>query len=67
MVTRVAYASTTLQTYYFRRNFNLTNVNCYEALYIDVVVEDGVVVYLNNVEILRLNLNPGYLDNKTNV
>lgn len=54
-------------TYYFRKAFSLNSSSCYNAINITIFVQDGDIVYLNNVEILRLNLMPGYVDNKTNV
>ena len=56
-----------LVTYYFRKTFSLTNVGCYSALSLDIIANDGLVLYINNVEALRINLSPGYIDNKTNV
>lgn len=57
---------TNLVTLYYRKNFNLTNVLCFSAISIDVLVNDGVIIYINNVEALRSNM-PGFVNNKTNV
>lgn len=59
--------SSSLATYYFRKTFNLSGSSCVSGLNLDIIVMDGSVLYLNNVEVLRLNIPQGYLDNKTNV
>jgi len=46
-------------TYYFRHTFQVTNSAGYSDLALRVVRDDGVVVYLNGVEIFRDNLPPG--------
>eukprot|EP00271_Cylindrocystis_brebissonii_P008679 TRINITY_DN23152_c0_g1_i1.p1 TRINITY_DN23152_c0_g1~~TRINITY_DN23152_c0_g1_i1.p1 ORF type:complete len:1355 (+),score=152.80 TRINITY_DN23152_c0_g1_i1:1043-5107(+) len=42
-----------LVTYYYRTTFQVTKASCYSAMYIGVSVQDGVVLYLNGVEVLR--------------
>jgi len=54
-----------LRTYYFKTSFNLSRTACYSALYVDVIVNDGVVLYLNNVELMRANMPEGTPDNNT--
>lgn len=59
--------ATTLVTYYFRKSFNLTSARCYNLLTLTVLVHDGTIIYLNNVEAIKFNLPLDYVDNKTNV
>lgn len=53
------------QTDYFRTTFNLTRTACYTGLYLDLVVKDGAILYLNNVEIGRINMPDGPVTNNT--
>lgn len=46
-------------TTYFRHTFTLDSTEEVDQLLVDVLRDDGVVVYLNGVEILRDNMNPG--------
>ncbi|MCB1026928.1 MAG: hypothetical protein KDB24_04085 [Microthrixaceae bacterium] len=49
---------------YFRRRFTVTNPNV-DALDLDLVVDDGAVVYINGVEVLRNNMPDGPVNNQT--
>ncbi|CAI6007157.1 unnamed protein product [Closterium sp. NIES-64] len=46
-------------TYYFRTTFSLTNSACFSSLLLQMPVNDGVIVYINNREVLRLNMPKG--------
>ncbi|MGC8828764.1 MAG: Ig-like domain-containing protein [Verrucomicrobiia bacterium] len=47
-------------TYYYRLAFDLTNdLSIYDYIYINVQRDDGVIVYLNGVEIFRQNMPAG--------
>jgi Calcineurin-like phosphoesterase len=46
-------------TTYFRRTFNITNLSSYQSLQLNVIRDDGVVVYVNGVEVARDNLPVG--------
>jgi uncharacterized repeat protein (TIGR03806 family) len=46
-------------TAYFRREFTLSNAPLYTNLLVRVLRDDGAVVYLNGVEVLRSNLPDG--------
>ncbi|MBE7501401.1 MAG: lamin tail domain-containing protein [Verrucomicrobiales bacterium] len=46
-------------TTYFRHTFTLDATEGVDQLLVDVLRDDGLVVYLNGVEILRDNMNPG--------
>ncbi|CAI5492091.1 unnamed protein product, partial [Closterium sp. Naga37s-1] len=48
-----------LPTFYYRRPFRVANSACATGLYVDVIVNDGVLLYLNGVEMLRVNMAPG--------
>jgi acid phosphatase type 7 len=52
-------------TTYFRRQFNITNVNSYSDFVINVKRDDGCVVYLNGVEVKRDNLPTGTIMQNT--
>lgn len=46
-------------TTYFRHTFTLDSTNNISNLVVEILRDDGAVVYLNGVEILRENMNPG--------
>jgi hypothetical protein len=48
-------------TTYFRKTFNITGLNTFVSLTLNLVRDDGAAVYLNGVEILRDNLPTGAL------
>ena len=53
------------KTHYFRKSFNITNPNLYSGYRIKTWCDDGLVVYLNNKEILRINMPVGSIDSLT--
>jgi hypothetical protein len=52
-------ASAKYITTYFRKSFSLANPAAYTALTLDVVRDDGVVVYINGTEVYRNNMPAG--------
>ena len=46
-------------TYYFRHIFEIDNPSKYQSLSLDLLRDDGAVVYLNGIEIERSNMPPG--------
>lgn len=46
-------------TAYFRKEFNLTDVNSTRSLSMELLRDDGAAVYLNGIEVARQNLPPG--------
>ncbi|GJP57556.1 hypothetical protein CLOP_g17740 [Closterium sp. NIES-67] len=48
-----------LPTFYYRRAFKVASSACVTGLFVDVIVNDGVLLYLNGVEMLRVNMAPG--------
>ncbi|CAI5515198.1 unnamed protein product [Closterium sp. Naga37s-1] len=52
-------------TYYFRTSFSLTNSACVSSLLLQMPVNDGVIVYINNREVLRLNMPKGAVSTST--
>ena len=46
-------------TTYFRRNFNVTNINSLAGLKLRLKRDDGAVVYINGVEVTRSNMPAG--------
>ena len=52
-------------TYYFRHEFSATNAASVEELVIDLLRDDGAVLYLNGTEIHRSNMPDGDIDYQT--
>ena len=52
-------------TYYFRHTFTAANAASVEALAIELLRDDGAVVYLNGTEIHRDNMPAGEIDYQT--
>jgi Big-like domain-containing protein len=52
-------------TAYFRRTFTVDNPSDVTSLFVDVYRDDGVIVYLNGVEVLRDNMPPGAVSYST--
>ncbi len=46
-------------TYYFRRAFSVANPGDYTNLIVRLLYDDGAAVYLNGIEIMRVNLAAG--------
>ena len=46
-------------TYYFRHSFDIDNPSKYQSLSLDLLRDDGAVVYLNGIEIQRSNMPSG--------
>ncbi len=58
-------ASSKYITTYFRRHFNVVEPGDYPELQVDVLRDDGAVVYLNGVEVFRTNLTSGSISAST--
>ena len=52
-------------TTYFRHTFNVPNPAAYLSLFLQVLRDDGVVVYLNGVEVFRNNMPGGSVQYNT--
>ncbi|MYF31588.1 MAG: HYR domain-containing protein [Gammaproteobacteria bacterium] len=52
-------------TYYFRHEFSATNAASVETLAIELLRDDGAVIYLNGTEIHRSNMPDGDIDYQT--
>jgi hypothetical protein len=52
-------------TSYYRTTFNINQVNFYDYLDLNVVGDDGMVVYINGQEVLRHNLPAGKITSQT--
>jgi hypothetical protein len=50
-----------IRTYYFRHEFSVSNPAAYADLTLRVIRDDGVVVYLNDVEVARSNMPGGVI------
>ena len=46
-------------TAYFRHQFNITDTSLFSAFKLDLLYDDGAIVYLNGVEIWRINMAAG--------
>ncbi len=46
-------------TTYFRTNFTVNNLSSYQSLQLNVIRDDGIVIYVNGVEVARDNLPAG--------
>ena len=52
-------------TYYFRRTFLVGDVDAASDLYANLLYDDGAVVYINGVEVARVNLPDGPIGTDT--
>ncbi|MEK9136580.1 MAG: T9SS type A sorting domain-containing protein, partial [Bacteroidota bacterium] len=52
-------------TTYFRRAFAVSDPSLYNDLRLEVIRDDGAVVYLNGTEVWRTNMPPGSITNAT--
>ncbi len=52
-------------TTYFRKTFTISNPAAVSSLFVDLIVDDGAVVYLNGKEALRQNMPAGTVGNTT--
>lgn len=58
-------ANARLITTYFRHTFAVTNVGSFTNMTVSVLRDDGVVVWLNNAELFRMNLPGGAITKTT--
>src|SRR5215212_7102877 len=57
--TEVSYGTNSGNKYittYFRQTFNVSDVSLFTNLVLNIIRDDGAVVYLNNVEVFRSNM-----------
>jgi hypothetical protein len=52
-------------TTYFRKSFNVSNPSAFSALGLELMRDDGAVVYMNGNEIFRSNMSGATLDHTT--
>jgi hypothetical protein len=52
-------------TTYFRQTFNVSDVSLFTNLVLNIIRDDGAVVYLNNVEVFRSNMPTGVVNHLT--
>lgn len=52
-------------TYYFRKDFEVTGADQYESIAIELIRDDGAIVYLNGKEVGRSNLTGGLVTAST--
>ena len=57
--------TTLRQTTYFRKTFTITNHSSYDDFTINLVVDDGAVIYVNGVEAARQNMPTGTITSAT--
>jgi len=53
-------------TTYLRRTFNLTGASAVQSLLLNIMRDDGVVVYINGTEVARQNMPAGTINHLTN-
>lgn len=66
--TTVSYGGDTSNKYittYFVTEFNITSRNQWSKLTMELRRDDGAIVYLNGIEVIRSNMNPGIVGNST--
>lgn len=49
-------------TYYFRKRFNVTNAADFDVLNLNILRDDGAIVYINGTEVARTNMPTGAVD-----
>lgn len=67
-VTTVSYGPSATNKYittYFRKTFTVTGLNTYNSFTLNVLRDDGVVVYINGTEVARDNLPGGTIQHIT--
>jgi hypothetical protein len=52
-------------TYYFRHTFNVPNPGLYNSIELDLLYDDGAVIYINGTEVDRVNMGSGTIDYQT--
>ena len=52
-------------TYYFRKSFNVSNPSLKNGIKVELLRDDGAVVYLNGVELFRSNMPNGSINYQT--
>ncbi|MBL0049757.1 MAG: metallophosphoesterase [Bacteroidetes bacterium] len=52
-------------TYYFRKSFTISNPAQYSALTLNILRDDGAVIYLNGTEVARSNMPSGTINYTT--
>ena len=60
--TRISFGSSSSSkypAYYFRKTLNIENLSSLGAFRMSVKADDGAVVYINGIEVARLNMMPG--------
>lgn len=58
-VTQYPSCSNKYITYYFRKTFNLSNVNAYTNYIMNFKRDDGIIIYINGTEVYRENMPTG--------
>jgi hypothetical protein len=50
------------RTTYFRKTFSITNLAQYQSFVVNMMRDDGAIVYVNGVEVIRENMPAGPID-----
>eukprot|EP00897_Mesotaenium_endlicherianum_P004218 jgi/Mesen1/3824/ME000207S02831 len=64
-VTSISRSSQSSTAWYFRQVFTVGAASCFEQLIMGVLVDDGVIVYINGQEVYRNNMPGGPANSKT--
>lgn len=57
--------ATSITTFYFRHEFDVRQLELRELVYLDLLRDDGAVVYLNGAEVRRDNMSAGTITHDT--
>ena len=63
--TRISDNARNYPTYYFRREFKVTNPDQLKPLVLRLIKDDGAIVYINGAEVCRDNMPPGKVSRDT--
>ncbi|WP_104734021.1 GEVED domain-containing protein [Hanstruepera ponticola] len=55
----------TTETAYFRKTINIPDASLYNDLLLEAIRDDGMIVYINGVEVWRDNMDPGAINYNT--
>jgi hypothetical protein len=53
------------RTTYFRKSFSITNLAQYQSFVVNMMRDDGAIVYVNGIEVIRENMPVGPVDYQT--
>ncbi|MFV2016723.1 MAG: hypothetical protein ACC656_14930, partial [Candidatus Heimdallarchaeota archaeon] len=63
--TQVTLLNSATEVAYFRKTFNVTDASVYNSLDLEAIRDDGMIVYINGIEVWRNNMDPGAVNYST--